>query len=401
MRLIKENQFFSISILICIIFNEYTLVILDKNPPLSLDSRIGIWFINFFILFCGFAISKKNILLNSLLVLIALAMPILVFETLLRTTTVFDQLERPYPSYIPNHLKRYSHELFLSEGYFTEDGFRTWKKSITNLRNEMANDAGCKIAVLGDSFVMGDGLPANQTWPAKLEELVNCSVYPFGQNGWSSLEQFAYYETYLKDLEIDYLIVGVVSNDPHPLGNFCGFNFTENDYNQKHISLIKSTGLIGRIIKNSYALSYIDGVIDGFFSPFIRSTGNINALPITSWGYANWEERLYENDVYHIWLNSIECFLKRANHPVLFLLTPTTVSDQQEKYFYKIESSLAKLNQKILNTYPKLASMIGSHRRRADWANIADAHPGDKQTSLYAHEALLLLKDFDDELEDL
>lgn len=392
MRLIKKNYFFLISILICIIFNEYTLVILDKNPPLSLDSRIGIWFINFFILFCGYAINKKNILLNSLLVLIALAIPILIFETLLRTTSVFDQLERPYPSYIPNHHKKYNHELFLSEGYFTEDGFRTWKKSITNLRNEMANDAGCKIAVLGDSFVMGDGLPANRTWPAKLEELINCSVYPFGQNGWSSLEQFAYYETYLKDFEIDYVIVGIVSNDPHPLGSFCAFNFTEDDYIQRHISLIYSTNLIGQIMKNSYALSYIDSVIDSFFTPFISSTGNMNALPISSWGYANWEERLYENDVFDIWLDGIDCFVKRANHPLLFLLTPTTVSDQQEKFFSKIEASLNLMNLEVLNIYPKLKALLGPHRQRTDWANIADAHPGNRQTLLYAEEAQLMLK---------
>ena len=43
------------------------------------------------------------------------------------------------------------------------------------------------------------------------------------------------------------------------------------------------------------------------------------------------------------------------------------------------------------NLYPALKGLIGPHRSRSEWANLADAHPGPSQTRFYAEEALLLL----------
>ena len=163
-------------------------------------------------------------------------------------------------------------------------------------------------------------------------------------------------------------------------------------YQRSHVSLLKNLGRVGAIIgQHSYALSYIDQVINGTVTPHFSSTGSLNELPINSWGYYNWERRLYEADVYSAWETTLECFVDLARHRVGFLLTPTTISQDQSLYFSKIEASLLDMNATHNNMYPELTELLGSGRQRSDWANPADGHPGSRQTSLYAVGALNLL----------
>ena len=259
--------------------------------------------------------------------------------------------------------------------------------------SSLKSDKGCTIVTLGDSAVWGDGLPASETWPAKLDALTRCNVYPIGINGWSSLEQFEFYQKNLSELDIDFVIASVVSNDLHPVGNYCGQNYSRNFYIRRNFSLLKSIGPLSPIVENmSYAISYIDQVIDGIFSPFFQDSGSLENPPITTWGYGNWERRLYANDIYTNWSEAVNCFYTRSLHPVGVLLTPSTVSDIHEQYFSKLEKTLSDLEITHLNLYQETKDLLGSYRRRDDWANPADAHPGSRQTSLYANKALLLLE---------
>lgn len=389
---IKNNLALSVAILLCIICNEFTLLLFDKNPPLDTATINDVRFFNLVLLVVGYGGSRYGFGRESSVVIVAALIPVLLFEIALRVTTVFDQIDRPAPSYIPPYLSEVDRSIDHNGGYITQDNFRTWDDSILHLRNSLVADKGCKIVTLGDSFVMGDGLKAEQTWPGKLQGLTECTVYPFGRNGWTSLEQFDYYEKHLKDLTIDYVIVGVVSNDPQPRGAFCGSSFSSDAYQRRHFSIIKSTGWVGRLLRHSYSVSYMDQVIDGAVTPLFEGKGSLADLPIISWGGADWEGRLYERDVYDAWLSSLQCFVNSAVHPVGFLLTPTSTSKEQAFYFSKIEASLESLDIMNHNTYPKLVQLIGPERKRSDWANLADRHPGERQTALYAQEALLLLK---------
>lgn len=393
MNWIKSNVSLVCAIIICILINELTLLKFTDNPQLSEKALNGIRLFNITLLVLGLCISTKLIGKKFAVILFSCSIPIMIFELLLRTTNLFNQVDRSLPSYIPAYLKKLDADIYEAGGYITQDGFRTWDPDIKNLLNTLITDDGCTIVILGDSFVMGDGLPANETWPAKLNSLVDCNVYPFGRNGWSSLEQFKFYETHLSSLNFDYLIVGVVSNDLHPRGNYCGGNYSASAYQIRNFSILHLLGRVDSLIETgSYAISYIDQVIKNLITPQFKASGSLDNLPIVSWGYANWERRLYEPDVYHQWASSVECFYDNVSHPTAFLLTPTTVSDKQAGYFSQIQRTMVNLKIPHQNIYPSLQKLLGKQRSRNDWANLADGHPGSRQTSLYANEALQLLR---------
>ena len=73
-------------------------------------------------------------------------------------------------------------------------------------------------------------------------------------------------------------------------------------------------------------------------------------------------------------------FNNLKKHKIVFLLTPNEASEEQEKYFIKIHSSLNNLNLPNQNTFPNLKNLVGIERQRSDWANLADSHPGLRQT---------------------
>ena len=72
------------------------------------------------------------------------------FEGVLRATTLFDQLERPSPSYIPRYLRKEDTRIDRA-GFVTEEGFRT-DTQVDSLLRRLKTD-GCKVVVIGDSFV--------------------------------------------------------------------------------------------------------------------------------------------------------------------------------------------------------------------------------------------------------
>jgi len=95
--------------------------------------------------------------------------PIIVFEVFLNHTTVFDQLDSPNPAYTPRYLRKVNRQI-KKNGFKTTDRFRTWRPDVKSLRDSLINDEGCKIVVLGDNFVAGDGVAVQDTWGAKLEQ---------------------------------------------------------------------------------------------------------------------------------------------------------------------------------------------------------------------------------------
>ena len=327
---IKRNLALTLAITLSLILNEYTLVIFTIDGDINGQALLCIRVFNFILVMTGYLISKNFIGKNFIVIFVSFCLPIFLLEIVLRVSTVFDQLERAKPSYVPPYLMSIGHDTYESGGYITRDGFRTWDPNIDNLVEELRSDTGCKIVILGDSFVNGDGLNASHTWPAKLNELSQCTVYPFGKSGWTSLEQFDFYQSHLAEIDFNFLLVGIVSNDMHPRGSYCGFNYSNNTYLLRNAGILASFGKAGNLVgKLSYSISYIDQILSNTLNAKIESTGSITNPPITSWGYANWEQRLYLDDVYSRWEEAIRCFYNASNHNTTFLLTPTTVSTTQ------------------------------------------------------------------------
>lgn len=336
----------------------------------------------------------KTFLANAAVLVFAALSPLLLFEVLLRATTLFDQLERPSPSYIPRYLRKEDTRIGRT-GFTTEEGFRT-DTQVDSLLRKLKSDEGCKVVVIGDSFVWGDGLHPQQRWTSKLEKQIRCHVYPFGKNAWTSLEYFGYYAEHLRDLEFDYLLVGVVSNDPHPRGVFLQHSYPvdpvlmPDDHEIGHLlGFPKLRGLRSSLA--SY--DYIDQVTKNLLDARAPTRGSLANPPVIAYGYSNWERRLYEDDIYSVWEGALVDMARHSRHKLGFVLTPTSNSAQDEFIWKKIAATMAAKGLVYVNAYDELPALYDSQPRpRSAWANPADAHPGEAQTTLYAQQAVRLLE---------
>lgn len=327
-----------------------------------------------------------------LIVLVSFVFFIVLMESLLRYTTLLDQTQSDAPSYIPDYLKDIDVNI-VKDGFVDKAGFRSLYDT-ESLLDLLDREDGCKLVVLGDSFVWGDGLPVKETWPSKLQSMTKCKVFPFGKNGWSTLEYFGFYEKNLQDKKFDGLIVGVVDNDPHPRGAYLSYSYGRDVYVQKY-----KKEEIKAYLKETYPLlldlkvtDYLISVVGGLIDKYTVVEGDFESQPIVAYGYLNWRRRLYEDDVYLKWLNVIDGFMKNTKHKTCFLLTPTSNDGESKEIFNKISTSFDERSLQYKNTMSELDRLLEyKPRTRSDWANMADGHPGVRQTELYAREAYELL----------
>lgn len=388
-------------IIFLVLFNPNTLVELDPSPPFSSETYNQILLIDFLISFLLIALILFEFPLltliypSVLIVFVSFSLPFIGLEVFLRSTTLLDQLESPNPSYIPRYLRDQDDKIEKT-GNITSEGFRT-VESTRSLLDTLKQDKGCKIVVLGDSFVWGAGLEPSKRWPDKLSNNIDCRVYPFGKNGWTSIEQFSFYQQELLNLDFDFLLVGIVENDPHPRGKFLSYSFQPEIYMRTNWGILQLFGLnaFHQTLSNfSYAYDYTSQLFATIITPLIKDNGSMSNLPIVTAGYPAWRDRLYGDDVYIIWENVLKSFIEISRHPLGFVLTPTAGNSSGEKIWVKIESTFVQLNVPYINLYNSAQqAFYGTMRPREFWANGADAHPGDIQTSIYAKGANKLLKD--------
>lgn len=319
-----------------------------------------------------------------------------IFEMVLRTTQIFDQAQNPAPSYIPQHLKLEDQRID-KLGFLDANGFRT-DVEIPDLIEKLRDSKKCKIVVLGDSYVWGDGLPPEVRWPAKLQNLSDCEVYPFGKNGWSSLDYFGFYYEHLREMKFDYLVIGLVSNDPHPIGKFLThdygpmtmpFHLTDLYSLPYMLKLYKYKDILNR----SYAFDYIDQFVKNYLAAKAPTTGSLEHPPIISYSYDSWTKRIYEDDIYRLWESAIVDFAAIARHPFGFLLTPNETTKEERLRWTRVEQTMLKYNLIFENTFDEQETIFGrAPRPRSYWANPADGHPGDVQTTIFARKAVRLLE---------
>ena len=76
-----------------------------------------------------------------------------------------------------------------------------------------------RIAVVGDSFVYGDGATDAIRWTRRLErattlEFDNVEIRHWGRNGWSTIKQVEFLRGHLRSYAIDAIVVGWVRGEP-------------------------------------------------------------------------------------------------------------------------------------------------------------------------------------------
>jgi hypothetical protein len=238
--------------------------------------------------------------------------------------------------------------------YGFTDSVRTKQKPAGKLR----------IAVLGDSFIWGDGIPYQDVWSHKLERELN-SLYPnvevlsWGISGWSTLDELNFYRNHGKDYNIDLLIIGWVDNDP-------------------------DIGRIPTINAGDATKRY--PIANSIYPPLAKmllNTANSNS-------YHSWMQQIYtpENLAgYQMVLDSFYHTLAADSVPALVVMTPGAyLGKDAQQHFDTIKPMLQKAGFTTLNLLPVTKQKFGNRPEEDLRANAVNLHPGILLTTLYADE---------------
>jgi len=343
---------------------------------------------------------------------------LLALEVVLRSSQSFDQLDHPAPTYIPRPLKNADARIDAS-GRFDIWGFR----SVTGLdqldRLTRPATRPCRVVVLGDSFVQGDGLPVTNRWPDQLQRLSRCDIIPIGRNGWTSLEQLAFYEGRLRHFDFDLLVIGFVSNDPDPRQGLktdylnlpsgsrfdrwalpigfipqlqLGLSGLQSDRTfddpllQAIRIILEPMGVLVRpLAEVSHAVDFINQKVSAFATALpswtvVSKDGRLQG--IRTWGYMAWMRALYTPTIFSRWRLAFADFDAMRRHRTVVMFSGGSGDAPQ---LTQARRTLQALNLPVLDCTPATSHLFGDGLRpRRYWANPADAHPGVEQAAAMA-----------------
>ncbi|MFC2061233.1 hypothetical protein ACFLUV_01830 [Elusimicrobiota bacterium] len=237
-----------------------------------------------------------------------------------------------------------------------------------------------RIAVLGDSFIWGDGIVYNKVWSYKLRKKINAKyknveLLSWGKNGWHTGNEFEFMKDIGINYNIDLVVIGFVINDPNYAGNNKAkyLKWHEKQFFKKLAIVFPNT--------TSYFLHYI--------YTFLCST------VLNDYGYMNWVDKLYtEGNLkrYSKLLQSFSIFCKQNSVELLFVLTPHNCNTSYQKKYSEIIRLLKKEKIEYLNLFPAVYSKFKNYPIKKLWSNPANGHPGELLTDVYADEVYKYFK---------
>jgi len=235
-----------------------------------------------------------------------------------------------------------------------------------------------RIAVLGDSFIWGDGVDYDNIWSHKLEKLLSRSfptveVISWGHCGWSTKDEYDFLTLEGIKYNIDYLIVGYVTNDT-----------SFGDIPQLYMTWQNSSKL--SIVRNIFPYSF------DFLSSHLNRL--LEASLRKDHGYVNWENLLYAQEnlfKYKNLLSKISIYCSNNDIQLLFVLTPNFCDNHHYLGHFKnkYELIIPLLNETqipYINLLPSVCNNFSKYSPYELAANKANGHPGPLVTSLYAEE---------------
>jgi hypothetical protein len=192
-----------------------------------------------------------------------------------------------------------------------------------------------RIAVLGDSFIWGDGVPYQNVWSHKLEnklcsEYNNVEVMSWGRCGWSTLDEYNFFIEEGYKYNIDLLIIGFVENDPDP-----------GDISQSNIP------------------------------------------------YNNWIVSLYSDNnlsQYTDLLRKVKALQDTYRMKLLFVITPLGIYDEYEERLDKTLSCFSTANINYFNLYPLVKIEFRDAPITDIMATPINGHPSEKLAEFFSTE---------------
>lgn len=244
-----------------------------------------------------------------------------------------------------------------------------------------------RVAVLGDSFIWGYGLPYEQAWGHKLAQKIaeryqQVEVLNWGFSGWSTVNELAFLETEGVKFDIDALIVGYVRNDPD-LGNFTWKIFDLQTMPQWYVQTLCFP--VKTLFPNAF----------GFIAAHVNELLTNYWLNKAGYGWNAWYNLIYSQENlarYLLVLQQMADFCKAHHIRLLFALTPSSSDNGEKKRLELIHPLLERAQIEYLDLHPPMERELGAFPPRQLWANFADAHPGELMTELFARETLAYLE---------
>jgi hypothetical protein len=311
---------------------------------------------------------RCSLALNVLLFVAGILLCFVLLEAVL-ATGVFDQGDNPHPVWIPPKFREIDDAINAKNAAFAKNN----RFGFNDVDRTPEKKPGVfRIAILGDSFIWGDGALYDVTWNHKLEKLLKqysdtIEVLSWGHNGWSTRDQYDFLVAHALEFSIDYVIIGFVTNDPDL-----------KDIPQKTFTFYKSRKLKPLRIIFPRGVHFLSDYAAGILYRFAKD-----------FGYPAWEAKLYSDEnlkKYTSVIDSVSTFCKSSQIPLLFVLTPTGYSDYCQSRFNLIIPILERGSIPYVNTIPAIKRELSGINPRHLWTNPANGHPGERLTSIIARE---------------
>ena len=315
----------------------------------------------------------ETFFLNSLIMIFLIISTLFVIESVLERYNKKNKIYHQQNLKINQRNKQYASK----NPYGFTDRLHPYKKRKDQTR----------IAVLGGSFIWGDGLPYELTWGHLLKKK-NIEKDPFistmlwGQNGWESVDEFRFYKEEGVNYDVDILIIGWVNNDVN-LGTIKMENYK---------SLIKRySGYLVTFFPNFIEL--VSSVEEKMYFTF---AGNQNA-------YVDWLTSLYSDENLSNYMNLVVDFdsiLKKQSLPYFYVFTPNNHSPTDLWYYKKVSSLFKKHNIPFIDLSETIGDKLGHYTLEELKSNPVNWHPGPIVTDYISTEVMAyLLENYGDVLK--
>ncbi|MBU2490881.1 MAG: hypothetical protein KKA60_15965 [Proteobacteria bacterium] len=235
-----------------------------------------------------------------------------------------------------------------------------------------------RIAVVGDSFVWGDGLPPGRSWSRKLEREITgaapwVEVMSWAQCGWATADELAFLEEHGREFGVDLVVVGWVDNDPDV-----------GDIPQRYLTWQNHLGPLNILFPR------VLGMLSGRINNLLYKT----VLP--GHGYGNWRRSLFgpENLArYGEVLSGLAGVCRDGGMDLLLVLTPNNCGGSFARDYERVVPLMEKSGIPVLSLLPVICERLGGRDPGELQANPGNGHPGEPVTDLYVEEVARYLRE--------